>query len=202
MEPAIEGEPTVLIVEDEPDLADMFYNWLKDDYQVEAYISGRDAIERLRPDIDVALLDRRLPDVSGDEILEEIRNMRLPAYVVMVTAIEPDRSILELEFDDYLVKPVTREDIEGAVDRMLTRQHHDDKLRELFQVVSKMATLEAKMELEELQDSDLYHQLEGRYELLWEDIDQDEINDDVYREGTLEKLQALLARMDRAHSNG
>lgn len=197
MEGELAREPTVLIVEDEADLADMYFTWLKNDYQVEIYLSGEDALERLRPDIDVVLLDRRMPGVSGDEILEEIRYMQLPAYVVMVTAIEPDESILELDFDDYLVKPVEREDITRAVERMLERQRHDERLRELFQVVSKLATLEAKLDDDFRGDSEAYRRLENRLEGLWEEFDADVPADETYQAETLEKLEAALSKLDQ-----
>lgn len=198
MEGDLAREPTVLIVEDEADLADMYYTWLKDEYHVEAYLSGRDAIDRLRPDIDVILLDRRIPDVSGDEILYEIRNMRLPAYVVMVTAVEPDESILEMDFDDYLVKPVGRQEIVSAVERMLERQQHDERLRELFQIVSKLSTLEAKMGNTDRPQSESYRELESRFERLWEELTDEAIVDELYQSGTLEKLEAAISRMDTA----
>lgn len=195
MDTEIVSKPTILIVEDEPDLADMYFTWLKDDYDVEVYLDGRDAIERLRPDIDVILLDRRIPDIPGEEILTEIRNMQLPAYVVMVTAIEPDDEILELEFDDYLTKPVERDDIVGAVERMLERQRHDDQLRELFQVISKLATLEAKLDQHHREQSTAYQELEDRFESLWEDIETASLDID-YQSGTLERLEDALANLE------
>lgn len=195
MDAAIDREPTVLVVEDEPDLADMYFTWLKEDFQVEVYLAGRDALERLRPDIDVVLLDRRLPDVAGDAILDEIRARQLPAYVVMVTAIEPDESILEMEFDDYLVKPVEREDIVGAVERMLDRQRHDDRLRELFQVVSKLATLEAKLNGDHHPRSETYDELEARFEALWDELTTED-GDLEYQAGTLKRLEDAISGLD------
>lgn len=196
MDGEIVREPTVLIVEDEADLADMYFSWLKDDFHVEIYLSGADALERLRPDIDVILLDRRVPGVSGDEILQEIRDMQLPAYVVMVTGVEPDESILEMDFDDYLVKPVERDDIVSAVERMLDRQRHDDRLRALFQVVSKLATIEAKMDDEKRRNSEAYQALEAEFEELWEDLAGDAFEDAEYQSGTLSKLESALSKLD------
>ncbi len=194
----IEDEPTVLIVEDEAELADMYYSWLKDEYHVEAYLSGQDALERLRPDIDIVLLDRRIPDVSGDEILREIRTMQLPTYVVMVTAVKPDEDILEMDFDDYLVKPVSREDLVDGVERMLDRQRHDERLRELFQVVSKLATIEAKRGEDELKESETYHELETRLEELWDKLSSDELKDELYQEGTIQRLESAVSQLDTA----
>lgn len=194
----IEDAPTVLIVEDEAELADMYFSWLDDEYQVEAYLSGRDALERLRPDIDVVLLDRRIPDISGEEILREIRDMQLPTYVVMVTGVEPEEDILELHFDDYLVKPVTKDDILDSVERMLERQQHDERLRELFQLVTKLATIEAKMDTDRLRENETYLELEARLTTLWEELSDDTISDELYQEGTLEKLETAISGLDTA----
>lgn len=123
--------------------------------------------------------------------------MQLPAYVVMVTAVEPDESILELDFDDYLTKPVTREDIVGAVERMLDRQRHDEHLRELFQVVTKLATLEAKLEGDHRHESEAYRHLEARLDALWEELSDDIAGSD-YRSGTIERLESALSELDAA----
>lgn len=196
MGPGLDRTPTVLVVEDEPALARLYAQWLDDRYDVETCLTGEAAVERMRPDVDVLLLDRRLPEMSGDAVLQEVRDRRLPCSVVMVTAVDPDRSTLELDFDDYLVKPVDSDAVRDAVERMLERRRHDDRLQELFQVVSKLATLEAKMDLDELQDSDTYDELQRRFETLWDDLEDGDLHEDVYRDVTLEKLGGLLNRME------
>ncbi len=65
---------TVLVVDDEQGLADLYANWLEDRYTVHTSYNGTDALETLSQEIDVVLLDRRMPDMSGDEVLTEIRN--------------------------------------------------------------------------------------------------------------------------------
>lgn len=65
-------EPTILIVEDERELADTYAKWLLDDYSVTVAYSAADAIDKLTDDLDVALLDRRLPGMSGNAIINEI----------------------------------------------------------------------------------------------------------------------------------
>ncbi len=82
--------PLVLVVEDEPDLADLYATWLRGEYRVRVAYGGREALEKLDDEVEVVLLDRRMPDLSGDEALKEIRERGFDCRVAMVTAVEPD----------------------------------------------------------------------------------------------------------------
>ena len=100
------------------------------------------AIEFMDDSVDVALLDRKMPDMSGDQVLEHIREVGYSCKVAMVTAVEPDIDVAELGFDDYVRKPVTREDLHTVVDRLLLRQSYNDRIQEYFAVVSKLLALD------------------------------------------------------------
>ena len=53
---------TVLVVDDDPDLADMFALWLnRAGYEVRTAYGGEAALDRLDPAVDIVLLDRRMP---------------------------------------------------------------------------------------------------------------------------------------------
>lgn len=56
--------PTVLIVEDEQALADLYADRLGEAYVVETAYDGREALEQLDEGIDVVLLDRRMRSVT------------------------------------------------------------------------------------------------------------------------------------------
>ena len=58
---------TVLIVDDEQNLTTLYAAWLEPDYDVVTATSGSEAVTELDSDVDVALLDRRMPETSGDE---------------------------------------------------------------------------------------------------------------------------------------
>lgn len=66
-----EHDTTVLVVDDERGLADLYTIWLEDDYDVKTAYSGTEAIDAIDPTIDVALLDRQMPDVSGDDVVAD-----------------------------------------------------------------------------------------------------------------------------------
>lgn len=118
--------------------------WLSETYQVRTAYNGEQAFEHLDEDICVVLLDRRMPHVSGDEVLKTIRERNYSCRVAMVTGVNPDFDIIEMGFDDYLTKPVSRTDIYDVVEQLLARLNYDWQLQEYFAVVSKIAALEAE----------------------------------------------------------
>ncbi|WP_135854285.1 response regulator transcription factor [Halorussus salinus] len=164
-------QSTVLVVDDEQDVADLYAMWLQDDYRVLSAYEGDEALEVLDDTVDVVLLDRRMPGQSGDEVLEVIRDRDLNCRVVMVTAVKPDFDILEMGFDDYLVKPVSKDELHEIVEQMLTRVDYGAQLQEYYSLVSKKAVLEAEKDSEELQKNDEYAALEAEIEDLGEEVD-------------------------------
>lgn len=155
---------TVLIVDDEADIVDMFAIWLRDEYDVRTATGGEAALDELDESVDVVLLDRRMPKLSGDEVLETIRAEGIGCRVVLVTAVEPDVDIINMGFDDYLVKPVTRDDLHDAINRMLQRSAYNEQTREYFALASKVAALEASLSEAELESSTEYTALQDRLE--------------------------------------
>jgi len=136
--------PTVLVVDDDVDLADTYSIWLEQEgMDVTTAYRGEEALTLLDPGVDVVLLDRRMPAVPGDEVLRQIRE-RDPAHQVsLLTAIEPDPHVVELPFDDYLVKPVSKGEVIDAVERLCLRDDLDDDLDEFFRLSRKLSILES-----------------------------------------------------------
>ncbi|RLM94770.1 response regulator [Halobellus sp. Atlit-38R] len=164
--------PLVLVVEDEPDLADLYATWLRDDYRVRVAYGGREALDELDDQVDVVLLDRRMPDLSGDEALEAIRDRGVECRVAMVTAVEPDFDIVKMGFDDYLVKPVSRESLKETVENLLLRNTYDDGIQELFSLSSKKAILESEKDAATLEEHEEYQKLSDRVDELRSQLDQ------------------------------
>ena len=174
-----DDRPLVLVVEDEADLADLYAAWLGDDYRVRTAYGGREALENLDSEVDVVLLDRRMPGLSGDEVLDAIGERGIDCQVAMVTAVEPDFDVLEMGFDDYLVKPVAREELLDTVGDLERRSTYDAGVQELFSLSSKKALLEAEKTDSELAENEEYQQLTERLEQLRSDLDTtiDEMNE-------------------------
>jgi DNA-binding response OmpR family regulator len=164
-------EPRVLIVDDEAEVADVYALRLRDEYDTETAYGGEEALEAVDESVDVVLLDRRMPQVSGDEVLSTIRERGLDTRVVMITAVDPDFDIVDMPFDDYLCKPVQKEDLVAAIEQQLTASRYDDRLTEYLEVTSKVALLEAEKTEAELDDSEEVTRLRDRAESLRAEMD-------------------------------
>ena len=167
-----EERPVVLIVEDEPDLADLYATWLRDEYAPRVTYGGAEALDELDDEVSVVLLDRRMPEVSGDAVLEAIRDRDIDCRVAMVTAVEPDFDIVAMGFDDYLVKPVSKDVLRATVDNMHLRSSYDAGVQRLFSLASKKALLESEKSQTALADNPEYADLEAELGDLRADLDE------------------------------
>lgn len=150
---------TVLIVDDEPGLVDMYADALKDFYTVETATGGEEALDRFGPDIDVVLLDRRMPIVSGDEVVERIRESGDRCPIALITAVEPDFDIIDMGFHDYVVKPVDITDLRETVENLLAISKYEDRLREYVSLTVKDATLQRIKASDDLDQNEAYQDL-------------------------------------------
>ncbi|WP_440769224.1 HalX domain-containing protein [Natronorubrum sp. DTA28] len=164
--------PSVLIVEDEPDLADLYAAWLGESCDIETAYDGETALNAIDDGIDIVLLDRRMPGLSGDRILTTIRDRGLDCRVAMVTAVEPDFDIIGMGFDDYLVKPVSKDELARIVEQLQLRSSYDEQLQEFFALASKKALLDAEKTDAELKSSQEYARLQDRIAVLRVEVDE------------------------------
>jgi len=186
------ADPSVLIVDDEQTVADSYSDHLEEGYELTVTYSGEAALEQIDSGVDVVLLDRRMPGISGDEVLREIKDRNIDCRIVMVTAVDPEIDIIEMDFDEYLVKPVTGDQLRDVVDRMAARKSLDEQLQRIFALASKLATLESKLTYEQLQESDEYTRLRTEFDQLRDDTDLPDAEEDPYFEAAVENVEALL----------
>ena len=164
--------PVVLVVDDEPELAEVFADWLDDDWTVRTATDGEEALERLDDEVSVVLLDRKMPGPSGDEVLEAIDEREHDPRVIMVTAVDPDFDILEMEFDDYLVKPVSKDRLRETVRRVHDRNAYAREIHEFYGLASKRAALITEKASSELEESEEFRELERRIDDLRSTVDE------------------------------
>jgi len=113
----------VLIVEDEPALRLSYDRAFRPRYDLAFATNGAEALEQLeqhRPD--VAVLDMRLPDTDGIELLRRIRVAHPDLPVIITTAylsIEPQLKVLDLPHSGYIVKPFRLDELGARIDAVL-----------------------------------------------------------------------------------
>ena len=124
-----EGKPNmsekILIVDDEPEIADLVEVYLQNEnYTVYKYYSSRDALECIQnTELDLAILDIMLPEISGFTLLRKIRE-QYTYPVIMLTAKEEQADKingLTLGADDYMTKPFLPLELVARVKAQLRR---------------------------------------------------------------------------------
>lgn len=118
----------VLIVEDEPDIAELVsYNLNKEGYETTSASDGEEALRLVRKtSFDLVILDLMLPGIQGLDLCRIIRNdpatSRLPIIMLTAKAEEHDRVLgLETGADDYLPKPFSTKELVARVRALLRR---------------------------------------------------------------------------------
>ena len=116
----------ILIIEDEFNLADAVSCMLKSKkYSVEIKTDGEDGLEEALTDIyDLIILDVMLPHKNGFEILKELRQEKINAKILMLTAkntIEDKLVGFNNGADDYLTKPFHMEELMARVNVQLRK---------------------------------------------------------------------------------
>lgn len=122
--------PEILVVEDEPSIAEVVALYLRRaGYQVQTIGDGEAALKRLDQQLpDLLVLDVMLPGVDGFSILRWLRD-RSEVPVIFITARreEVERIAgLELGADDYVVKPFSPQELVSRVRAVLRRMHREE----------------------------------------------------------------------------
>jgi len=155
-----------LVVDDEQEVADAYALRLRGYCGIETAYSGEAALSIVSDSsIDIVLLDRHMPGMSGDDVLSELVERDYYGRVVMVTAVDPGIEVLDMPFDDYLCKPVEREDIRAVVDQQRQILAYET-LGEYFSAEAKRAVLEAERGAEKRRERDKYADVAERAERL------------------------------------
>jgi len=113
----------VMVIDDDAAVQEILTFFLGDAYQVKREATGAEALKSLRREAaDLVVLDHRLPDCTGLDILPELRFIRPKLPVIMLTGYGSEwicAAAFKLGVADYLQKPVSAFDLVAAVERIL-----------------------------------------------------------------------------------
>ena len=120
----------VLVVDDEESIRTLVASYLRDEgFDVVEASDGPTALRAVRGEqLDLVVLDVRMPGMDGFEVLREMRTIS-DVYVIMLTARaeETDRAIgLSVGADDYVTKPFSPRELVARVKAVLRRSRGGD----------------------------------------------------------------------------
>jgi two-component system, OmpR family, response regulator len=117
----------ILLVDDDMDLRDLVTTYLRrEGFATDEAATGAAALKRFADaDIDLVLLDVRLPDADGFDLLRNLRDRgRTPVIMLTGTDTPLDRVVgLELGADDYIGKPFELRELKARIRSVLRRTH-------------------------------------------------------------------------------
>jgi len=119
----------ILLVEDVKSVRCLYQNFLEDSYEVLVAKDGEEALETLKHyPVDLVLSDINMPMMDGLSLrskLTQKSEYELTPFVFLTSCQEDEvrASAASLGIDDYLVKPVTRSNLNNHVERVLQRSH-------------------------------------------------------------------------------
>ncbi len=149
------SSPKILIVDDELGPRESLRMILQWDYDVVTAEGGRSALAVLKKEkYDLVILDIRMPDINGIDLLAEIKQIAPDTEVVMITAyasVETAANALRYGALDYLIKPFQADAVRDAVEKGLQRSR-------------KNRNLQSKMEQLELANRSLEEEIEQAYQ--------------------------------------
>jgi signal transduction histidine kinase len=130
---SVSHKPILLIVDDEEGPRQSLRIVFKEDYRLLLASNGREALELARKQpIHVAVVDIRMPGMSGVEVLDQLKQLDSATEVIILTAYETldtARQALRLGACDYLTKPFDLGTVRAAVRRAMHRRQVSEQVR-------------------------------------------------------------------------
>lgn len=131
----MEEKKSILIVDDDKDILETLTDLLKfKGYNVDPAENGKDAIEKSKVHtFNLALLDIKLPDMEGTELLSKLHQMKPQMMKIMMTGyptLQNAITSLNQGADAYLLKPVNPKELLKVVEEKLLEQSRAEMLSE------------------------------------------------------------------------
>lgn len=128
-------KPSILVVEDDENIRATLSTILQQKgYHTDTAKNGREAIQKSKAKFfNLALLDIKLPDIEGTELLTKIHDNTPKMVKIMVTgypSLENAMEALNKGADAYVTKPVKPQQLLSLIEEKLRKQHGAEKMTE------------------------------------------------------------------------
>ncbi len=148
----------LLIVDDDPGILVTLTKFTESlGYEVFPFEDPKEALEKVEEiNPHIAILDLRMPEISGLDFLSEIKKRVPEVYVIMITAFGTIDSVIEAlrrKADDFLLKPFKMQDMETALSRaekFLSLREENIKLKEELQFLKEYEIVGASKAIKEV----------------------------------------------------
>ena len=121
----------ILVLDDEADACDLIARVLSSSHEVTTFTEERPAIMFARENpVDLAILDIKLKEMSGVDVLARLKEDHADLKVIMLTGyptVDTARKSLTLGAQEYLVKPIDIDELESKVKKVLTAKKKHSK---------------------------------------------------------------------------
>ncbi len=138
---------SILVIDDDPLIRKTFSSHLsKEGFEVILACDGREGIDlfqELEPEL--TILDVRLPDLSGLEVLKELKKINRKAYVIVMTAYDDMKTTVEaikLGAFEYIVKPIDYLELSLAIKKVFQLKELEEKMTYLIEEQKKDYTID------------------------------------------------------------
>lgn len=106
---------TVLLVEDEEQLRSYYAEWLSDGCEVREAGSIDEAVAKFDRDVDIAILDRRLPNGHAEGLVPRFSDRNPDCKFALISGVSPNWDVMDVDFDAYVEKPIREEDFDSLL---------------------------------------------------------------------------------------
>jgi signal transduction histidine kinase len=144
----IERLPTLLVVDDEPEMLRSVFDLFRLDYRVLTYVRGADALKALaeHKEVDVVLSDQRMPEMSGVELLREAKRIRPEVTRLLFTGYADIKAVIDAINEGhvfrYIAKPWDPDEMISVV-RQAVEQH--DLIAEKMRLLRDLKETNARL---------------------------------------------------------
>lgn len=138
---------TILVVEDDPSMLLYYKEAFSNKYRILTASSGTNALAYNLETIDLALIDHNLPDISGVEVIKEMKRRRPSILIILITAYgDEDLAVRSFRAGtkDYVKKPFSYQELQKKIDFFLSLKTVSRDQRKIISFVEDPETSNRK----------------------------------------------------------